>query len=216
MEENKSDTPDNGENNIIKEGTPEKRPKSGFIQRFGYFLKGIKPMALSHHPVCGQFDDHVFKLKNMELCFGCFIGFPTAFITLVILFILRGIMTINPNFLWTVGFYLCCSYLLSVFKITKYRIIKILSKILIGIGTGFITTAVLFSTGPLWFRILIILFFFQITTAIVNVKRSYDIHKTCKRCEFKEDWDQCVGMKESMEFFRKSGFLSKKTPKRAE
>jgi hypothetical protein len=194
----------------------EKPPKSGIFQRFGYFLKAIKPMALSHHPVCGHFDDHVFILGNKKLCLGCFIGYPIALITLILIFILRSVFIITPEFLYTVGFYLCCSYLLSIIKLTKFKPIKIFSKALIGVGTGFIITSFLISTGPLWLRILFIVIFFQITTTIVNIKRSYDIHKTCQQCEFKEDWDECPGMKDTIDFFRKSGFLSKKTPRKAD
>jgi hypothetical protein len=176
------------------------------FQRIKYFFKGLKPLILSHHPKCEKFDEHSFIIKGKRFCYGCYIGWPVTFITIIISMIIQIQTYFSLGDLFNMGFILCCSYVLSLIKLTKIKIIKIISKVLIGIGLGFIISSIILTEFPLWFKILIILVFLQITTVGVNLKRIYEIEKICKQCSYNEDWDNCPGMKESMYYFNLSGF----------
>lgn len=43
------------------------------------------PIILSHHPLCGKFDDHVFKIGGRHVCIGCATVYPSAIITALLL-----------------------------------------------------------------------------------------------------------------------------------
>ncbi len=43
------------------------------------------PIILSHHPLCGKFDDHVFRVRGRYLCLGCMTIYPSALAAVVLL-----------------------------------------------------------------------------------------------------------------------------------
>lgn len=45
------------------------------------------PILLSHHPLCGKFDDHVFKIRGRHVCIGCTTVYPSAVVAAVILIV---------------------------------------------------------------------------------------------------------------------------------
>jgi len=47
------------------------------------------PIILSHHPLCGKFDDHVFKIRGRYVCIGCVTVYPSAVVTLLLLSIMN-------------------------------------------------------------------------------------------------------------------------------
>ena len=40
-----------------------------------------EPLVLSHHPMCGNFSDHYFKIGSVNLCKGCSTVYPSALIS---------------------------------------------------------------------------------------------------------------------------------------
>ena len=74
------------------------------------------------------------------------------------------------------------SYILSIVGLTKYRLIKIISKIIIGIGTSFILYSIWTLDYPFWVILVVTSFIFYVTMMPVNVKRLYEIKKTCEKC----------------------------------
>lgn len=197
----------------------ENEKKVSLSQKIKYFFKGVQPLILSHHPNCDHFLEHTFQFKGKRFCYGCYIGWPVAIITLIFLLIIRIQQYIYIGTLFQIGFILCGSYLLSIFKLTKFKIIKIASKILIGIGLGSMFAAILLTEYPTWFKILILIVLMNVTTIVVNLKRGYEIDKICKACSYQDDWENCPGMKESMQYFIKSGLFksrSKGDPKNSD
>lgn len=189
----------------------ENNKKDSLGQKITYFFKGIRPLILSHHPNCEHFYDHTFEFRGKRFCYGCYIGWPVAIITLVILLIIQIQQYIYLGTLFQIGFFLCCAYLLSIFKLTKFKIIKIASKIIIGIGLGTMFASIILTEYPLWFKLLIIVILMNITTFVVNLKRGYEIDKICKACSYQDDWENCPGMKESMQYFIKSGVFKSRS-----
>jgi len=41
-------------------------------------------LLLSHHPLCEKFESHTFKVGKYHLCKGCFLGYPTAVIVILL------------------------------------------------------------------------------------------------------------------------------------
>jgi hypothetical protein len=71
--------------------------------------------------------------------------------------------------------------------------------------------AILLTEYPAWFKILILIVLMNVTTIVVNLKRGYEIDKICKACSYQDDWENCPGMKESMEYFIKSGLFKSRS-----
>ncbi|MGV9172971.1 MAG: hypothetical protein ACOC44_13150 [Promethearchaeia archaeon] len=84
-----------------------------------------------------------------------------------------------------------------------------MSKVSIGIGTGFFIVSVFFFPFPLFFKILL---FFQLNFVIgaIGYIRANSIQKECKECEYEADWEHCPGMKRVVSKLYQHGFKKRK------
>ena len=48
------------------------------------------PIILAHHPLCGRFDDHVFKIRGRYVCLGCATVYPSAILTVLLLSLMNS------------------------------------------------------------------------------------------------------------------------------
>ena len=101
-------------------------------------IKKYGHLFFSHHPSCSHYEDHTlnFPKLRLRLCIGCFIGYPSALIS-----ILLGIYFIYPAISQKIYILLFCIFLflfqfLSLTKLTEIKPIKITQKFLIGFGAG--------------------------------------------------------------------------------
>ena len=108
----------------------------------------FRPILFAHHPSCKYFTKHTLNIKNLRFCIGCFIGYPSALVSLLLfhnlyfskyeatpLFIIIGILCFLPIFL-------------SLTNITKIKPIKIGQKFSVGIGSGMIIAYLLAVVAP--------------------------------------------------------------------
>lgn len=196
-----SDLEDSDEN-IDKHESNYQYKKIGFFRSFKNQILRFKPILLSHHPICGKFEEHTFHLFGRDFCIGCFIGFPSGIIMLILGYVLDIFSSLSSISLWIIGLILLSSYLLSIFGLTKYKKIKIASKIFIGGGGAFFIAAIF--SYPMMFIIKFILsiILVQVITIVLNLKRWLEIRETCKQCEYKSDWENCPGMNFAYSFHR--------------
>lgn len=99
--------------------------------------------------------------------------------------------------------------LLNIFHLTKLKILKILSKVSIGIGTGFYIVAVLYLPIFLILKILS-LFLVNFYTGVIAYVRANHITKECEQCEYKGNWEVCPTMKPIVENLIEHGFKKRK------
>lgn len=147
-------------------------------------------LMLSHHPDCARFKGHTIKIGKHRFCIGCFVGYPSAIIGIFALLTLNLIMVSSETF-FLIGFTLLFSFILSPFKLTKVKAVKIVQKILIGFGSSFLFWGVW--TSPNSFLINLFFFFivFGVLLALLNLYHFYSLFKTCKKCEFSFSWSEC-------------------------
>lgn len=166
------------------------------VQKLRAFFRAIKPIALSHHPLCPQFQDgtHTFTLFGREWCIGCFVTYPTA--AVIFLFgTIAGIFSQLPTkTLWIIGFSLCGVYILSIVGLTKRKPVKIITKVFIGGGIAFCLGALWSLPYSFAIRLLLSMIFFQIGHFFINSMRGIAIYRICHQCEFDGDWHTCPGM----------------------
>ena len=172
-------------------GSKNKRKKL-FLNR-----EDIKSFLFSHHPKCEKFKGHTFKIGNTQFCIGCFIGYPTAFIGILTIYLLELVITFRTEFLLITGMALLSSFILSPLHLTKIRNIKIIQKFFIGLGFAFLFWGIW--TLPNSFNINLILFFiiFGIVYATIMSYHAYRFYKTCKKCEYSLNWEKCPGFRKA-------------------
>lgn len=170
------------------------------LTRLKLYYKSLKPILLSHHPSCESFSEHVFNLGKYKLCIGCFIGYPIAILGVIILYFINLIVMLNPTLLFLCGVILMASFLLSPLKLTRKRIIKIIQKILFNLGGAFIFWWIFTLPNPFIINFILFFFIFGILLSLVNAYHAYSFYKTCKKCEFSFDWENCPGFKALFEY----------------
>ncbi|MCP4764113.1 MAG: EscU/YscU/HrcU family type III secretion system export apparatus switch protein [archaeon] len=189
-----TDQPNTPKKNKIKENNM--KPKESKIwNQIREILSRFKPIMLSHHPLCEQFENHTLNLFGKKYCIGCFIGYPSGILMLVIgLFF--DIFSLFTTFeLWIIGFTLFSAYLLSIFNFFDRKALKIVQKIVLGIGAAFIVAAILSNPGIFWVKLLISFTLIQFLVILIGLKRIFEIRKICKECMYESDWKKCPGLK---------------------
>jgi hypothetical protein len=166
-------------------------------------FQAIKPIITSHHPLCEQFKDHTFHLFGRDWCIGCYIGYPSGILMLLIGNLTGLFSALSTNTLWIIGGCLMATYILSIVGLTKIRWIKIVSKIPLGFGVAFLIAAIFSYPIQFWISFLLSFFLIQIFISIISIKRAFEMKKTCTACEFESDRNNCPGMHPVMEKLNK-------------
>ncbi len=183
--------------------------KNKKYSRILLFLSDIKPILFSHHPLCEQFSNHVYHVGKKKLCIGCFTYYPTILISFILslIFIVPNIN--NLILAHILGYIFFIPLLLNILGLTKFRILKITSKISIGIGSGLFIYSVVLLPIPLILKVLM-LFQLNMVTGFIAFIRARGIEKECHNCIYDRDWDNCPGLKSIRDKLYKDGFISKK------
>jgi len=166
-------------------------------------MKCMKDILLSHHPNCIQFENHTLNIgKKTRLCIGCFVGYPTAIIGILTIYFLNLVNFFSSIFYFAMGMLLISFFILSPLNLTKIKIIKVIQKILIGIGSAFLFWWIW--TLPNTFIVNLLYFFmvFGSLLALLNVYHIYGFYKRCKECEPPFDWENCSGFRDIYKCFK--------------
>lgn len=109
-----------------------------------------------------------------------------------------------------VSFIFVIPVVLNVFNLTKSRMLKILTKISLGIGTGLFIISIL--NMSFLHIILKILCLLQVNffAGLIGYVRANGIIEEYKACEYKKDWKNCPGMRNVMENLYEHGFKKEK------
>jgi hypothetical protein len=167
------------------------------------FLKVTDPFVTAHHPVCNHFDEHIVTIHRRSWCIGCTFNIISFFGAMLVLFI---VWLLNPIFLSR--FYLfwggvvasVAYFVISLSSITDGRKrVKIFSKFLLGSGFAGICWSILLIDGLLAdylaFKLTFILILYFGFITVLNTKRSLEIFKECRDCEFRMRWSKCPGFR---------------------
>ncbi len=181
------------------------------VERLKLFYSDIKPILLSHHPNCEKFDHHVYHIKRYKLCIGCFTYYPTIIITIILSIIFIDLNLFNLIILNFLAYAFFTPVILNLLNLTRYMVLKIISKISIGIGTGFYIISILLIPIPIILKILLLLQL-NFIIGVIGYIRANGTKDTCLACEYRADWARCPGMQEIIGNLYKHGFKKKKNP----
>jgi len=168
------------------------------LSRILLFFSDMKPILLSHHPNCTAFSNHVYNLGRYKLCIGCFTFYPTVVATILFVLTFFNLILINLFVMFFLSFVFFIPIVLNIFGLTKYKLLKILTKISIGIGTGLLIVSTVCLPIFLFIKISILIDIHFITGAIAYIRAKH-IKKRCLECEFEGNWDRCPAMKPIMD-----------------
>ena len=159
-------------------------------------LNCYKFLLLSHHPNCEKFGiNHTINFGKYKFCIGCFVGYPTAIIGIFIIFYFGLLEIFNSVFILALALIFISSLFLSPLNLTKKKWIKVIQKFLIGIGSAFLFWYIW--TLPNSFIINFTYFglIFGMLLMMLNVYHGFGLYKTCKKCEYSMEWNNCPGFK---------------------
>jgi len=188
------------ENIVSKEISESKRAKikKGFLSVGSFF-----PLFLSHHPQCEQFKGHTLKLGNLRLCIGCFVGYSSAIITLFLINIFKLEEHIPLSYFLFFSIIFLATFILSPLTLTKIKAIKIIQKILIGMGGTFLFIWIINLPNSPKENFLIFFITFSILLSVLNSYHVYGFLHTCYQCETPFDWGNCAGFENIRFRFKK-------------
>lgn len=169
---------------------------AGKIRKAWLYLKSLGPILLSHHPSCDKFENHSIKAGKYRLCIGCFIGYPAVILSIIMLGIFRIDAYFSPDILFLIGLILISSFFLGLFGLTEKKLLKIIQKIIIGIGAGFIFWGIWSLPNSFLINFLFFIMVYGAGLTVLNAQHAYGIIKGCKHCTYYKKWEECPGFRD--------------------
>ena len=179
------------------------------LSRASLFLSDFKPILLSHHPNCEMYSNHVYHLGKYKFCIGCFTLYPTIILTIMFVLVFIELKLETIVMIFNISFIFFTPLILNILGYTKYKFLKVFSKISLGIGIGLYLIATFSLPFHPIFKILT-LFEINMYIGIIAYIRARHIKKDCAQCEFQGNWDSCPGMKPIRDKLYEHGFRQKK------
>jgi len=182
----------------MKENVEQNKIKNGLL-----YIISFWPLLLSHHPECEKFRNHTIKIGKIRLCIGCFVGYPVAILGIFLIPILDASQIIPVDSFLMISIILLATFILSPLKLTDIKIIKVVQKALIGLGSSFLFWYILTRPNPRIVNIFIFYISFGVILSILNIYHVLGFVMTCYKCETPFLWGSCGGMRSITKIFEK-------------
>jgi hypothetical protein len=149
-------------------------------------------LLFSHHPPCPKYDSHTINVGKIQLCIGCFIGYPSG--------VLAGLMgswlylsdLLSLQTLFLTGLVMFSAILLSFTPWTTWKPLKIIQKFSVGAGGGFILSVAFFSVEwSVYYRVGLVWGVAMLLLTPVGILHYRGFKKTCQGCPYHEDLINC-------------------------
>ena len=174
----------------MKKKTIRNKIKEGIL-----YIISFWPFILSHHPECKHFNNHTLNVsKKIHLCIGCFIGYPTAILGILLIPVLKIDELIPMNYYLLISIVLLSTIILSFINLIKNKTVKIIQKFLIGLGSSFLFWYIITRPNPREVNRLILNISFGTILSVLNLYHVLGFILTCYKCETPFLWGACGGM----------------------
>ena len=153
----------------------------------------LGPYRISHHPFCGNFQDHTYVIKGTKVCRGCVIQYSGIIFSFLVIGLgnlfrwWHGLTEIHVGF---VLYMLVFPTILTAFLI-KNRIAKDVTRFLL--GTAFSLAFVLMIFTPDWLIKGWILVNFIPGYIYLNQRRAQKNREVCNQCSEHKNIPYCSG-----------------------
>lgn len=143
------------------------------------------PIILSHHPLCGRFEDHVFKIRERYVCIGCATVYPSALATALLLLV-ANLNSFAITFLIALSFF---TLNLTRFLSKDHRF-SVLFNTCLGISLGAVPFSIIYAPENLQLAVV----FAELAVAITfSFLKGYSMFATCKNCPRYREFPSCCG-----------------------
>lgn len=171
--------------------SPSRKPsyilghRSGSVSLIGRVASRIDrdPIILSHHPLCGRFEDHFFRVRGRRVCIGCATVYPSALATVLLVAALHPIPFVGI-LSTAVSFFVLN---LSRFVFRPHRI-SVLFNVSLGISLGCAILSVAYAPGALRLPVLLAWLAVGIAFSLVKGQR---VFAECRSCERYQEFPHC-------------------------
>lgn len=151
-----------------------------------------KYILLSHHPLCTNFQHHVFRVRSLHFCIGCFLGYPAAVIGILSYTGLKSAFGLDYLTLLVIGIGMVSSLSLSLTRLTRKKPVKYLQKILMGFGSALILCTVWFVVNdPWWIQLILTIGIYLLLNLFLSLVHVFTHNKICKNCKIKQSDPNC-------------------------
>ncbi len=149
-------------------------------------LRHFSMQYLAHHPLCYNFNNHVFKIGSLYFCVGCFSVLFGFIVSSILFFIFKAFFETLPIILASVGLFGVCMSLFQLLLKPENKFLKFLFRLLLGVAIG-AYTGILILVPKIWLSILLFLLLFP-GVYLYNILRGSSPYKECEKCSvmFKE------------------------------
>jgi hypothetical protein len=171
----------------------ESKDNRSILKKFLLYGKSFLPFFLSHHPECENFKGHTLNYGRIKLCIGCFIGYPTAFITLILISVFNLRDFFYSPFFFVLSIIFLGTFFLSLIHLTRNKTVKIIQKFLIGIGAAFLFNWIMKRPNSYRVNSRIAFITFYILLVFLNLYHAYGILGSCYKCGTPFNWGICPG-----------------------
>ena len=151
------------------------------------------PLLISHHPECDKFNNHTINIGKVRFCIGCFIGYPTAIIGILLIDILNISHVIPTDYFFVISIIFISTFFMSPLHLTRIKKVKILQKFLIGLGSSFLFWWIWSLPNPPLTNYFIFSYTFTILLGVMNFYHVYGFLGTCYKCNTPFSWGRCNG-----------------------
>lgn len=153
-------------------------------------LAWSRNLWLAHHPLCGRFDDHLFRVRGRPACLGCFTVYPSAAAMLIL-------ALLTPVLSWAgeVEYALLAAglFLMSLVRLVRLEGLrwKLLPRVCMGLALGSFILLNLHIADS-WHRAAAWLAFLGALAALIGYKASRFL-KPCETCPYLSRRPACPG-----------------------
>ena len=141
------------------------------------------PIILSHHPLCGKFEDHVFKIGRRYVCIGCATVYPSAILTVLLL----SIVNLSS---FAIAFPIALSsFALNMMRfLSKNHRLSVLFNSILGVSLGASLLSAIHAPDNLQLAVVFVGLAVAISFSFV---KGYRVFATCKSCPRYREFPSC-------------------------
>ena len=117
------------------------------------------------------------------------------FVSILLLYLIQVYNFVDHRVLLIIGIVLFCTYALKLIKPLNKIKGRIIIRIFIGTGLGFLFWGNFGSSISMFDKIISFLFIFGGLYLAYSTARVVSVHYTCHKCSYDGDWNRCPGFK---------------------
>lgn len=141
------------------------------------------PIILSHHPLCGRFDDHVFMVGGRYVCIGCVTVYPSA-VAAALLLLALGQTSFSVVFPLALGSF--AANLLR-FLVKGHRLSVLFNACL---GASLASAVLSAVNAPDGMQLTMVVFILAVAS-VFHLLKGRRVFATCRRCPRYAEFPRC-------------------------